>query len=153
MISIGAIFEGPEHQDSYARRAIIDLQKATKAVVGSSKAGGETPGVNVVFYVAGSFGAPDWDWVRDAKFSRRRRLLMVQVAVAEEMVNSPELRNFLIKSLHAANTVAFHFFEDKGIKYPLREAEDTVLKIKDRLASSSSSAENGKEAVDHDLNR
>ena len=94
---------------------------------------GSSPPVNVVFHVPGSTGSPDWDGLRDAKFSRQQRLLMVQVAVPENIVESANPENFVIESLYGANAIAFEFFRQKNMDFPLAEAEQLVANIESRM--------------------
>ena len=94
---------------------------------------GSRPAVNVVFYVPGSLGSPDWDGLRDAKFSRQQQLLMVQVAVPENIVESANPEDFVIESLYGANAVAFEFFRQKNMDFPLAEAEQLVASIESRM--------------------
>jgi hypothetical protein len=62
---------------------------------------------------------------------------MVQVAVPEELVESEMPEPFIIESLHGANAVAFEFFRQKGMDYPLAEAEELVDKIEERMNKKS----------------
>jgi hypothetical protein len=132
MILIGNVFRGPEHQASKTKRLLSKLMELSMELRGLFEVG-DCPAVNVVFYVPGSLGAFDWDGIRDAKFSKQQKLLMVQVAVPANMIDSPSLKDELIESLHGANAVAFEFFRQKGMQFPLADAEDLVLRIKDRM--------------------
>jgi hypothetical protein len=135
MISIGCVYRGPELEGSYTFRVLGALMNAAIDCRGSFEVG-KSPGINVVFYVPGSLGAPDWEGIRDAKFSPKRQYLMVQVAVPEELVNSPGLTDFAIESLRGANAVAFEFFRVRGLEFPLREAEELVDQITERVRTS-----------------
>ena len=135
MISIGAIYGGPELDDSIIEHAINLAQKTAIKIRKDFKIG-SSPAVNVVFHVPGSISSPDWEWLRDAKFSRRDQLLMVQVAVPEEVVESSHPEKFIIDSLYGANAVAFEFYRQKGIDYPLADAEQLVEEIEKRLTAS-----------------
>jgi hypothetical protein len=132
MISIGADFRGPELEGSAADRLITAVMKAAMECRGAVdfEAG---PAINVVFHVPGSLGRPDWDGIRVATFSPKRRLLMVQVAVPANAVESPVLKDYLIRSLFGANAVAFEFFRQKGLSFPLAEAEKLVQRIKEKI--------------------
>src|SRR5262249_8838944 len=110
------------------------------------------PEINVVFYVAGSLGSPDWDGVRDAKFSRKRQLLMVQVAVPPELVRSRTLNEYLFDSLDRANAVAFEFFRTKGLSFPLADAERLVRRIRERVESEIASSDGGQGSKAHNGN-
>jgi hypothetical protein len=132
MISIGSVLMGPEHQQSHAHSLVGVVMRAAEECRGSFKSD-SSPAVNVVFYVPGSLDSPDWEGIRDAKFSRKRQLLMVQVAVPSYLVSSPLLKQFLLESLHDANRVAFEFFRKKGLSFPLADAEALVERIRERM--------------------
>lgn len=139
MISIGAVYRGPELRDSHINRVIsASMQSAMK--IRSELESASRPSVNVIFYVPGSLGEPDWDGLREAKFSLRQKLLMVQVAVPQEVVDSATPEDYVIESLYGANAVAFEFFRQKQMQFPLAEAEQLVKSI----ASSVSKAVRGK---------
>lgn len=139
MISIGSVLRGPELEGSQIYRLIGALIKAAAECSGSIECA-TGPAINVVFHVPGSLGRPDWDGIRDAKFSRQRQLLMVQVAVPANMVESPALKDYLIRSLFGANAVAFEFFRQKGLPFPLAEAEKLVQRIKEKMEGSGSAS-------------
>lgn len=128
MISIGAVFRGSELKDSSIDQKIKAVGKSAEKLRGDFEFG-ESPAINVVFHVPGSMGGPDWDGLRDAKFSRQQQLLMVQVAVPESVVDSATPEVFLIESLYGANVIAFEFFRQKGMQYPLVDAEKLVSEI------------------------
>lgn len=134
MISIGAVFRGSELKDSLADRLITTAMKAARECR-DALVSGIHPAINVVFYFPGSLGSFDWDGLRDGKFSQKRQLLMVQVAVPSELVNSQTLKDFLVESLHAANQLAFDFFQRRGIDYSLAEADNLVQRIAQRMHS------------------
>ena len=133
MIFIGAVYGGPEASGSYVDLRIIRLMKAVILLREASCYPASTPEVNVVFHVSGSLSKVDFEGVRHGSFSRKRRLLMVQVAVPDEMVESPSLDSFLIDSLRQANRVAFERFAKKGIDFPLPEADDLVKRVEQAL--------------------
>lgn len=97
---------------------------------------GKRPAINVVFYVPGSTGSPDWDGIRDSKFSRYQQLLMVQVAVPDELVQSASPDVFVMESLYGANAIAFEFLRQKGMQFPLAEAEKLVSEIEAHIRNS-----------------
>ena len=77
--------------------------------------------VNVVFHIPGSILSHiPYEGLRDAKFSCKQKLLMVQVAVPKEIASSDDeniIRAFLFDSLRQANIIAASYFEKKGIEY------------------------------------
>ncbi|QDU57916.1 hypothetical protein [Aeoliella mucimassa] len=132
MISLGSVLKGPELSGSQIDSAIMAATKAAAELRGEFKFG-SSPAVNVVFHVPGSTGSPDWDGLQNTKFSRQQQLLMVVVAVPENIVNSANPEDFVIKSLYGANAVAFEFFRQKDMDFPLVEAEQLVASIKARI--------------------
>jgi hypothetical protein len=132
MISVGAVFRGEELRGSKIQVAITAAMKACPDFEKEFEVG-SFPAVNVVFHVPGSTGSPDWDGLRDAKFSRQQQLLMVQVAVPESVVESANPEDFVIESLYGANAVAFEFFRQKNMDFPLAEAEQLVASIESRM--------------------
>jgi len=91
------------------------------------------PAINAVFYVPGSLACPDWEGIRDARFSRKRQLQMVKVAIPPELVNSSDLKDYVLQSLHRANAVGYDFFRKKGLVFPIADANAVVDRIKERL--------------------
>ena len=132
MISIGCDLFGPELDKTPIDLALRVGMKIAAELRGNFEFGSR-PAVNVVFYVPGSLGSPDWDGLRDAKFSRQQQLLMVQVAVPENIVESANPEDFVIESLYGANAVAFEFFRQKNMDFPLAEAEQLVASIESRM--------------------
>jgi hypothetical protein len=136
MISIGAVYLGPELDRSWADRRIGTLMRAAAKLRGWFEVG-HFPAINVVFYVPGSFEKVKFDKIRDAKFSRKKRLLMIQVPIPASEVNSKSLDDFLIKSLHDANLIGTQYFQEKGMVFPYQEAEELVSQIEKELISES----------------
>ena len=130
MITIGGIYSGPELEGGAFNKAVSRAAKAAMQVCGSvdSFSG---PSVNVVFCVPGSLGRPDWDHGRIARYSSKRKLLLIQIAVPEEVVDGNSPLEFLISELHGANAMAFEFYRQKGVQYPLAAAERLVAEIND----------------------
>lgn len=71
--------------------------------------------VNVVFYVPGTFREFDFIGIRTSTFSRKRRILMVQVAVPDGFDSSMDMAGFVFDSLHAAVDVAVQYFKDEAM--------------------------------------
>ena len=87
MLIIGAQLSGVELCDTPIDLAIRAAMKAEHNVNGQFPIGSASA-VNVVFCVAGKLGSPDWLHARIVKYSAKRKLLLVQIAVPAEMVNS-----------------------------------------------------------------
>jgi hypothetical protein len=51
------------------------------------------------------------------------------------MVESESALDYVIKELHGANALAFEFYRQKGIQFPLAEAEKLVTRIGEQAAA------------------
>lgn len=92
---------------------------------------GTVPAVNVVFCTPGSImGEPDWEGGKVAKYSAKRKLVLVQVGVPEEMVHNDAALDYVIEELYGANALAFEFYRQKKMDYPLADAEKLVGEIR-----------------------
>lgn len=125
MISIGAIYRGPELKGSLTNTAIMQLSKLLKEARGPAPLESE-PWVNVNFIVAGSLGQPDFDYLTYGEYSQRRKGIVVQVPVPDPGLDEERFKLFLIDSLHGANAMAFEFFRQKGQSFRLAAAEALV---------------------------
>lgn len=135
MITIGGHFSGPELKGTAVDRAIGAAMRAAIEARGDFKEG-SAPALNVVFCVPGSLGRPDWDHGRVAKYSPKAKLVLVQVAVPQDMVASNAALDYVVGELHGANALAFEFYRQKNMHYPLREAEELVAKIRQMAAAT-----------------
>jgi hypothetical protein len=132
MIAIGAVYGEPEQKGSAIDQAISAAMRAAAKLRAPWEIG-HIPGVNVVFSVPGRLTSPDWEGLRDGKFSRKQQFLMIQVAVPREMVSSVETEDFIVESLHKANALALKVFHKKGIEFPLAQAHALVGRIENEL--------------------
>ena len=57
------------------------------------------------------------------------------------MVESPDPLEYLILELQGANALAFEYFRQRGIDFPLRQAEALVQAIKERVIADMESME------------
>ena len=135
MITIGGVFGGPEYDNSQAKEEFSRALRAAKTLRDTFELG-TGPAVNVVFYFPGRVSSPDWTGLRDGTFSRKRQMLMIQVAVPVTVLASTSISEFIIDSLHRANTLAVDVFLKKRMTYPFEEAEQLVRRIEDRIKGS-----------------
>lgn len=130
MILIGAYHGGPELRGTPIERAITAAMRAAVEARGCY-AEGSVPAVNVVFCTPGSVvGQPDWDHGRVGKYSAKSKLVLVQVAVPANVVESKAALDFVIQELHGANALAFEFYRQKKMEFPLAEAAQLVGRIR-----------------------
>jgi hypothetical protein len=126
VIYISSVLGGPELEGSPIDRAI-------RRVVALRKPGeeGDFGSLDVVFHVPGSMASPEYQGLRTGKFSRKQKMLMVQVSVPPDVVSSDEAESFVVRSLHDAVRMARSRFERAGIRYP----EEQYTKEIDAIAA------------------
>jgi hypothetical protein len=133
MIYVGLQLNGPE-----LSKAPID-QLLTLGAKAAAEARGEftvglAPAINVVFYVSGSLGDfPDIAKMAAGRFSRKQKLLLVEVPVPHEIAEPGGSVAFVIDTLHKANAIAAEVFAKKGIQFDLPKAEAIVDHVKQAL--------------------
>jgi len=132
MISIGAVYHGPELQGSEVNRLIMRTSKVLKEL-GAAAKGDTGPWVNAVFVVSGSLDKVDFEGLEFGDYSKKDKGVVVKIAVSESQIKRGDLASYLIQSLHGANAMAFEFFRQKGENFPLREAEELVARAARRL--------------------
>jgi hypothetical protein len=96
---------------------------------------GLRPAMNVVFYVPGSLGDfPNITKVAAGRFSRKQKLLLVEVPVPRDIAASGGSVEFVIDALHQANAIAADVFARKGPEpFDLAKAEAIVERVKEAL--------------------
>lgn len=132
MISIGAVYHGPELRGSEVNRLIMRTSKVLKELGAAPKADGR-PWVNAVFVVSGSLDQVDFEGLEFGDYSKKDKGVVVKIAVPEGVIRRGATASYLIESLRGANAMAFEFFRQKGEDFPLREAEDLVSKAAKQL--------------------
>ena len=137
MISIGAVYHGPELHGSEVNRLIMRTSEALKEL-GAAPKSDERSWVNAVFVVSGSLDKVDFEGLEFGDYSRKDKGVVVKIAVPESAIKRGELSSYLIEALHGANAMAFEFFRQRGEDFSLREAEDLVAKTASRLHENAS---------------
>jgi hypothetical protein len=86
VLSVGSVVGGSTSTNRLWRDAIGELTRA----VAEARADVASPlNVNVVFQVPGNVVRPDFEGVRTGRFSKADRLLLVQVALPDEVPDEP----------------------------------------------------------------
>lgn len=113
MICISEILGGPELSHSRVATAIAKLFQLS-----GSREEGDFGSLDIVFHVAGSLGQPEFSGIRTGRFSRKERMLQVQIAVPADVVESDDPYPFLAARMLDAVRVASPVFSKAGIPYP-----------------------------------
>ncbi|QKM44069.1 hypothetical protein HI792_15935 [Ralstonia solanacearum] len=133
MISIGAVYLGPEHQGSEAHATITSAIEILKALRDPGDA--VTPLVNAVFVVKGSQGAADFDYPQYGEQSPTK--VVVQLPVKVTGLSGQELIDEVVDGLRGANAMAFEYFRQRGEVFRLRDAEALVTQLAANLRAVS----------------
>ncbi|MFF3290684.1 hypothetical protein [Streptomyces sp. NPDC003023] len=93
-------------------------------------------GVDVVFHIPGPLMAPDYEGVRSGSLSRRERLIMVQVAVPDEVCDEgPEgVAAHLAARLVEAVDLAVATVAKRKAALPVWQAVPMARSVADRIA-------------------
>lgn len=134
MITIGAIYRGPELRCSPLALTVARASVLTRELREPTYDNGITPWVNAVFVVPGSLGKPEFRGLVYGAYTKARKGVVVQIAVSENDAKAG-LAHVVIDGLHGANAMAFEFFRKKRESFPLAEAEQLVGKLKHRLGN------------------
>jgi hypothetical protein len=134
MIFIGSICGGPwPHRDR--------VQSAIRRVAAPVRGGadGDVGSLDLVFHVAGSILPVDFERVRTGRFSRRRKLLQVQIAVPDDPPESDtDLDTLLLDRICDAIRLGAAEFASAGIPYPVDDYLARVEGARQQLASLTS---------------
>jgi hypothetical protein len=133
MIAVGAHYGGEELRGSPIFEAITTLAIAIKNARGSDVSESKIR-LNPIFVVPGNVsGRLPFDGLRYGKFSKEEPCLAVEVAVPSQMVRSEACGDYLIKELRGCNAMAFEFYRQKKMEFPLRDAESLVTEVAHQL--------------------
>jgi len=112
---LGAVLGGPEIKESAVYTAmdkILDCADRLGRIVDDS-----VPGIDYVLHIAGSLLRPDYEGVRSGKFSTKRKLLMIQMAVPERMVSSEHVGAFICEMMRQGLVEAKPIFAKAKIPF------------------------------------
>lgn len=132
MISIGAVYHGPELKGSEINLALMRVSKALNEFRGPLILG-KAPWLNAVFVVSGSLRKADFEYLEYGKYSLQDKGIVVQIPVSEMTIGKSNLTSFLVDSLHGANAMAFDYFRQRGESFSLLEAEKLVDQVAECL--------------------
>jgi hypothetical protein len=139
MIGIGNQFGGPEHLDKNCLiRATLDrAMNIASDLRAANYDDGTKSWINPIFIVPGSISKPDFQGLKLGHFSRKKKGLVVMIAVPESVALGKAVPEFVVASLKDAAHVAAAHFKSKGISFPLDEAEQLIAGIEARLTATS----------------
>jgi hypothetical protein len=134
MIYIGAIFDGPELEGGHFSRVMTAFVYANSIARDESKEG-DAPSYNIVFCVPGSLGEPDWTDLRQVRYSKKKKMILLHAAVPRDVVASDNAFDYIIATLREANDAAYRFYKHKGMHFAKEKADGLVVEAA-RLAKA-----------------
>lgn len=134
MIATGDYYRGPELKDSPIWKFLGATMKAVISARGEWKEG-DSPGVIVVWVVPGSLGEVSFSGQRTTLFSRKKKLLQLEAAVPQDVVDAGGSVEFVVASLRQACATAAEVFERKGREsFDLANADAVIEKVRTVLS-------------------
>ena len=126
---IGAVFGGPEFSGSDAKRLIGSASRiAQKNDVFDQGA------LDIVFHIPGNVIKPDWKGARTGRISRKRKMLQIQIAVPESIVNNAsKLKEFIIKEVKEAILLGAPVLERSKIPFSSEDHMEIVNALQEDL--------------------
>jgi len=139
MIAIGNDFGGPEHldRDCPIRAGLDRAMNAAADFRDPNYDDGTKAWLNAIFIVPGSISKPDFEGYKRGHFSRKRKGLVVMIAVPQLVANGTGIAEFVGASLREAARLAKDHFSSKGIEFPLADVEELITIIEARVSSPS----------------
>ena len=118
MISVGAVIGGPEcaFMDMHVR-SLMRFTKERRLADDSVNAE-----VNIVFHLPGSLTRPDYIGLRTARFSKKERVLMIQVAVEDEFIVARDnalVVGYIYDVANEAIGLAKSYFDKNNVEYDI----------------------------------
>jgi hypothetical protein len=126
VIYIGRVYGGPEVRGARIDRALSKLVRLRGK--GSE---GEFGSLDIVFHVPGSVFTPDFTGIRTGRLSKKERMLAIQIAVPQEIVNADDadMERFLMQAVRDAIDMAVEPFRRAGIAYPHSDYVEAIDRV------------------------
>ncbi len=150
MIHVSEILGGPELRYSHFSDSVVGIgfpapgESWPEAGTAPDPLGRErrdlrnVGSLDLVFHVPGSILKPEHAGLRTGRFSRKERMLQIQIAVPEELMESPRLRAHLLQSIRSAVEKAEPRLAKAGIPYPKAEYLSQIDELERRLGLAES---------------
>jgi len=132
---LSAILGGPEQLDKPFDK-ISSLICRRKDLLQDELIDPEDGIVNVVFQYSGTLMRPDFCGIRTGSFSKKKRILVIQIAFPQEVVISEQFSHHYLLLLIDALTEAKKYFDKKRIQFSLEShiilAQNSIMAPLDR---------------------
>ncbi len=111
---VGAVLGGPEGRSSPVLAAIQLVSRLSDQVRDQAS---EEPAIDLVFHVPGSLLKPPYQGLRTGRFSKKEKILMVQVSVPEGQVFASDPLPFILAAMRQSIDLAGPVFAKGKIPF------------------------------------
>ena len=125
---IGSVLGGSEVSGTPVDTIITRLARASHAYQQAYEIASEG-GLDIVYHVPGSMMQREFEELRTGKFSKKEKMLMVQISVPTLFENEQHLEKFLVEALREDIQLAKPIF--KSAKIPF--SQDEYLQLADSI--------------------
>jgi hypothetical protein len=125
---VGEVLGGPELSST----PFVQGLRAVKKVVAQTRdefVPQDSGSIDLVFDVSGSVLQFRYEGIRTGRFSKKKRMLQVQVAVPESKVSDVRPIPFVLESAREAIPLAAPVFEKAGIRFPMERYLQLIEKV------------------------
>jgi hypothetical protein len=135
MIGIGNHFGGPEHKGSEVAEVLTRAMRIAATERDPLYDDGNQSWINPIFIVPGSLLKPDFVGIQLGHFSRKKKGLVLMIAVPETIAEGAGLREFVVAALRECVRIGAQHFVSKGMSFSTLRAEKIIREIERGLAS------------------
>jgi hypothetical protein len=136
MIAIGNDFGGSELKGAPIQLALSGASQLAAKTRDPNYDDGTEAWINPIFIVPGSVSQPDFDGYEYGHFSKKKKGLVIKIAVPQAVARGKDIPEFISGSLRDAVHMASEFFSAKGISFSSLKAEKIILAIEAGLAQT-----------------
>jgi hypothetical protein len=136
MVGIGVQMGGPEQEDSLIERMLMRAMNTAAKSREPNYSVGMEAWINPIFIVPGSILKPEFEGYKLGHLSKKRKGLVVQIAVPQSVADGEGIQQFIGESLREAVRLASAYFASKNISFSTLKAEKIILAIEAALERS-----------------
>ena len=130
MITLGINFGGPEHKnDSAIKKALLATAQTATRVRDANYDDGTEAWINPIYIVPGSLSKPGFEGYELGRFSRKRKGLVITIAVPQSVADGEGIPEFISKSLREAVRMAAAHFKKESISFSTLKTEKIIRAI------------------------
>ena len=133
MIALGVQMGGPEQKDIAIDKYLMQAMRLARSSREPDFDNGTEAWINPIFILPGSIWQPDFKGYELAHFSKKKKGLVVKIAVPEKVAKGEDVKEFIVASLREAVRLASAKFGANGISFSTLKAEKIILAIESRL--------------------